>query len=74
MAVNHSSDSHTGMVAANLDETRAEFPSPDIRQNFWVEINRQEDHDVRRKDISESKEEIDDDQEIRCYYRVCWWI
>ena len=47
-AANHSSDSNNGLVAAYLDETRAESPSPDISQNFIVDRNRQEDHEVRR--------------------------
>ena len=57
MAVNHFSDSNNGLVAANLNETRSESPSPLIDRNFRGDRNRQEDHEVRRKDITESEEE-----------------
>ena len=57
VAVNNSPDSNNGLVAANLDETRAECPSLDINQNFRVYRNRQEDHEERRKDSIESEEE-----------------
>ena len=54
MAVNHSSNTNNSLIAANLDEIRAESPSPNISQNFRVDRNGQEDHEVRRKDIIHS--------------------
>ena len=47
------------LVAANLDETGAEPPLPDINQNFRLERNRQEDHVRRRKKSQEESFESD---------------
>ena len=54
VAVNRSSNTNNSLIAANLHEIRAESPSPNISQNFRVDRNGQEDHEVRRKDIIQS--------------------
>ena len=57
-SVNNFSDSNNGLVSANLDETRAESPSPNISQIVRVDINRHEDHEDRRKKLLRVRQEL----------------
>ena len=56
--VKNFSDSNNGLVSANLDETRAESPSPNISQIVRVDINRHEDHEDRRKKLLRVRQEL----------------